>query len=160
MTTTMAGITDLPPLPAPPPNPAACAGCGGLTFTTTWQTFANGTRHVRMNCAACGRFQRYLPQDRDGRPAYRHETRPADAHAAELRPPPASWCWIGYVRPGDGVWYAVAQTASLAGCWDALLTTHVVGDRLCVPTEPTRGTGKARAEGPILFEGTGGEERP
>ena len=107
-----------------------------MTFKTTWQTFSNGTRHVRMDCAACGRLQRYLPQGRGGKPAYRYEPRPADAHADELRPPPESWTWIGYVRPGDGVWYPVVQAAGLAACWDALLTTHMVGDRLCMPSAP------------------------
>jgi predicted nucleic-acid-binding Zn-ribbon protein len=39
-----------------------CPRCGSLDFRFTWQTFANGTRHVRRTCRRCGRFGGYAAQ--------------------------------------------------------------------------------------------------
>ena len=39
-----------------------CDRCGGTDFTVRWQTFANGTRHIRVNCGRCGAYVRYAPQ--------------------------------------------------------------------------------------------------
>ena len=66
-------------------------------------------------------------------PLYRVQPKPDDAHQVETAPPPANWEWIGYIRPADGRWYAVAKAATLERCWDALLTTHMRGDMLAVP---------------------------
>jgi hypothetical protein len=38
----------------------ACPKPTALRFH--WQTFAGGKRHVRMECAGCGRFLRYAPK--------------------------------------------------------------------------------------------------
>jgi hypothetical protein len=50
------------PCPAPADAGLVCRGCGRATFKTRWQTFANGTKHIKQDCATCGAFQRYLPQ--------------------------------------------------------------------------------------------------
>ncbi|MBL8798766.1 MAG: hypothetical protein JNM56_33040 [Planctomycetia bacterium] len=42
--------------------------CGSLLRKVTPQTFANGTRHLREECSACGAFQRYAPQHKAGKP--------------------------------------------------------------------------------------------
>jgi hypothetical protein len=111
-----------------------CPKCGGATFKTAWQRFKNDTRHVRMSCAGCGAFMRYLPQKADGTPAYRHEARPEDAHAKHLEPPTGEkWDWLGFVRQADGVWRPIARASTLEGCWDALLTTWQRGDLLAMP---------------------------
>jgi hypothetical protein len=39
-----------------------CAKCGGDELAVRWQTFANGTRHVRATCLGCGAFVRWEPQ--------------------------------------------------------------------------------------------------
>lgn len=40
----------------------SCDRCGATDFTVRWQTFANGTRHIRVNCGRCGAYVRYAPQ--------------------------------------------------------------------------------------------------
>lgn len=41
----------------------ACQHCEGATeWRLTWQTFANGTKHIRASCAKCGRFGFYVEQ--------------------------------------------------------------------------------------------------
>jgi hypothetical protein len=70
---------DLRPCPPPADLGLVCPGCRATTFTTRWQTFSNGTRHIKMSCAVCGRFIRYLSQK--GAPAFRHEPRKPGAHA-------------------------------------------------------------------------------
>lgn len=43
--------------------------------------------------------------------------------ATEAREPPsASWEYVGFVRDSDGEWTPHALAATLAGCWEALLT--------------------------------------
>jgi hypothetical protein len=49
-----------------------CPDCGAAEFRTFWQTFANGTRHVRLDCTTCGQFVRYAKQHRDA-PEPKHE---------------------------------------------------------------------------------------
>lgn len=39
-----------------------CPRCGGIDLTFAWQTFANGTRHIRVSCVPCGAYVRYAPQ--------------------------------------------------------------------------------------------------
>lgn len=41
---------------------ACCARCGQDDLTLRWQTFANGTRHIRVDCRHCGAYVRYAPQ--------------------------------------------------------------------------------------------------
>jgi hypothetical protein len=103
--------------------------CGSAEFRTAWQTFSDGSKHVRATCADCGRFVRWLPHP----PAARLERTalPAD-HPAVQAPPPA-WTWVGAVRPVDGIWRVVAVAATLEGCWDALLSNPMQGDMLCWP---------------------------
>jgi hypothetical protein len=43
----------------------SCRRCRGTQFRMVPQTFRDGTKHRRAECAACGRFLRYLPR-RDG----------------------------------------------------------------------------------------------
>jgi hypothetical protein len=122
------------PTPSIPPG-VTCPHCGATEFKTRWQTFVSGVRHVRMECASCKRFVRYLkqsPQSLD----YRHEPRRHDAHPPELTPPPASWEWIGLIRKSDQVWRAVALAPTLGRCWDTLLHNPGEGDRLCISTKP------------------------
>jgi hypothetical protein len=40
-----------------------CLKCGSHLRKIKHQTFANGTRHLRMECGKCLAFVRYLPQD-------------------------------------------------------------------------------------------------
>ena len=39
-----------------------CPRCGGTDLTFRWQTLANATRHIRVNCGRCGAYVRYAPQ--------------------------------------------------------------------------------------------------
>jgi hypothetical protein len=121
------------PMPSIPPG-LICPHCGATEFTTSWQTFADGTRHLRMGCRACGGFVRFLKQSKD-QPDYRKEPRRPDAHQPELTPPATSWEWIGLIRHSDQVWRAVALAPTLARCWDSLLHYPGEGDRLCVPSK-------------------------
>lgn len=43
------------------PDPS-CRRCDATAFGFRWQTFANGTRHIRVNCGRCGAYVRYAPQ--------------------------------------------------------------------------------------------------
>lgn len=123
------------------PDGLACRQCQGTKFKTSWQTFADGTKHVRMDCGDCGAFVRYLKQP--GAPGPKYEPRPPDAHAKALAPAPApdSWAWLGLIRQADQWWRPVAYAATLGGVWDALLTFPGQGDLLAIPTRP----GQARA---------------
>lgn len=47
---------------APRRSEVSCDRCGGTDFTFRWQTFANGTRHIRVNCGRCGAYARYATQ--------------------------------------------------------------------------------------------------
>lgn len=39
-----------------------CSKCGADALRLTWTVFSNGTRHIRGDCAACGKFSQYVPQ--------------------------------------------------------------------------------------------------
>ena len=43
-------------------DPPACRHCGSADRRYTWQELANGTRHIRADCARCGRYVCYAPQ--------------------------------------------------------------------------------------------------
>lgn len=131
-------ITRQPPIACPPPPAGVvCARCSATEFTTRWQTFANQTRHVRMECGSCGAFVRYLPQHKEtATPNYRYEPKPVDSHRRETAPPHEGDQWLGFVRSSDDLWRPVALAATLAACWEALLTSHMVGDRLAMPVRP------------------------
>jgi hypothetical protein len=109
-----------------------CRRCGGSRFRTGRQTFADGTRHVRADCATCGAFVRYLKQP--GAPEPRLSPRRPDASRQSLAPPSASWRWLGWIRQADQVWRPVAEAATLEACWDVLLHYPGEGDRLCIPS--------------------------
>jgi hypothetical protein len=123
---------------SPPPAPAdlgvVCRHCGRATFTTVWQVFSDNSKHVRMECSACRRFVRYLPQHKDGTPRYRVECSalPADHPGRKL---PTDVQWIGLVRAADQVWRTVGMADTLEKCWDIVLSVWVEGDRLCCPME-------------------------
>lgn len=52
-----------------------CGACGrDAESAVEWQEFADGSRHVRASCPACGAFIRYLPH--------------ADPAAARAKPRP------------------------------------------------------------------------
>jgi hypothetical protein len=40
----------------------SCRRCRSTQFRTREQEFKDGTRHVRQECAGCGKFVRYLPR--------------------------------------------------------------------------------------------------
>ncbi len=47
----------------PPEVPCHRDGCGVIGETKRyWQTFGNGTTHVREDCTACGAYIRYVKQ--------------------------------------------------------------------------------------------------
>ena len=128
-----------PPVNLPPPPPPAdlglcCRRCGASAFKTAWQTFSNGTRHVRMSCARCGQFARYLKPE--GAPEPRVEFAPAGTPENRLQAPvPAErWEWVGLIRLEDQVWRAVAKAPTLERCWDTLLHYPGEGDLLCMPS--------------------------
>jgi hypothetical protein len=133
---------DAPPPCPPDPPPAAlglvCPGCRGTKFRTAWQTFKDGSRHVRMSCAACNKFLKYLKKEDEL--DFRHEPRRTDASAFKLRPPPESWVWIGYIRQADQVWRPVAMAPTLERCWDTLLHFPGDGDFLAAPSVPPPST--------------------
>ncbi|HEX5271849.1 MAG TPA: hypothetical protein VFW33_15230 [Gemmataceae bacterium] len=110
----------------------SCPKCGATAFKTFWQTFENGTRHVRCDCAECGAFVRYLKQP--GAPEPKYEPRKPTAHAGELATPPADWHWIGLIRQDDEMFHPVALAPTRDRCWDALLHFPGEGDRLIIPT--------------------------
>jgi hypothetical protein len=118
----------------PTPEGLLCPKCGKSAFRTFWQTFADGNKHVRCNCAKCGAFVRYLPKP--GGPECRYEPRKPNAHAAEMAPPPEGWVWIGMIRQSDKQWHAVAMAPTLDRTWDALLHYPGTGDYLCFPSKP------------------------
>jgi hypothetical protein len=122
------------PCPAPPPDLNLACRCGATTFRTSWQTFRNGTKHVRMDCAACGRFIRYLKQP--GGPEPRLELPPSDLpdHRRWSPTPEESWEWIGLHRGVDGLWRPVALAPTLERCWDCLLSFPSEGDLLAIPS--------------------------
>jgi hypothetical protein len=160
-------------LNSPVPAGIACSGCNGTTFKTSWQTFANGTRHLRMDCAECGRFVRFTKQTPAAlsaaveaeaekateSPPWHFDPRPSDANARETAPPPFGWEWLGHIRQADGVWRPVALASTLHGCWCALLTYPGKGDLLCQAIKPVR---RASAEQSDLFPQAGftGWKRP
>lgn len=39
-----------------------CPRCGSHELKFCWQTFINGTRHIRVTCVRCHRFIKYAPQ--------------------------------------------------------------------------------------------------
>ena len=39
-----------------------CPRCGEVDPRFAWQTFVNGTHHLRAECPGCGRFLRHVPQ--------------------------------------------------------------------------------------------------
>jgi hypothetical protein len=120
----------------PPVPDFACRKCGGVAFTTRWQTFSDGTRHVRMECAACGAFARYLPQRPDGAPHYRVEVSSLPSSHPAVQPPPVEFVWVGMVRTSDMIWRVVGTAPTLKRCWDVLLSHPSEGDRLAWPCEP------------------------
>jgi hypothetical protein len=128
----------------PPPEAlGVVCRCGQATFTTAWRTFQDGTRHIEMRCAACNRFQKWLPQHKvdpdqgePAVPAFAHQPRPASAHAQELKPPEAPTGWLGHVRLADDLWRPVCWAQTLHKCWDALLTYPARCDLLAIPCDP------------------------
>jgi hypothetical protein len=113
-----------------------CRSCGSATYRTSWQTFGNGTRHLRMECADCGVFARYLKQRPDGSPEFRMEVSALPATHPAVQPSPVGHVWVGMVRAADQVWRVVGQAATLERCWDVLLSHPCEGDRLAWPCEP------------------------
>lgn len=39
-----------------------CPYCGGEDATMRWETFSNGTTHIRVECATCGKYLRWAKQ--------------------------------------------------------------------------------------------------
>jgi hypothetical protein len=121
----------------PEPTPAAeglvCRTCGGQRFQTCWHTFRDGSRHIRVDCASCGRFQRYAPQEQS-----RYEPAQSVPLHGKSRNLPLDKCvWAGFIRPeGESDFLPVATAATLGRCWEALLTNHLEGDRLAIPIAP------------------------
>jgi hypothetical protein len=112
-----------------------CGGCGASRFTTSWQTFRDGSRHIRVDCGACHRFVRYARQT--GSPAPRYRPAP-DVSGEQLAAPvpEEEWHWIGLIRQADNQWRPVALAKTLPRVWDVLLHYPGDGEFLCVPTRP------------------------
>jgi NMD protein affecting ribosome stability and mRNA decay len=45
-----------------PLHEGVCTKCGGLESRLRWQASSDGQRHLRAECATCGRFFRYVEQ--------------------------------------------------------------------------------------------------
>ena len=115
----------------------ACRHCGAAEFVTAWQTFSDGTRHIRMTCARCQAFVRWVKQD-GSEPMPRYEPAPAGNSTPSLAAPLPmdGWHWIGFIRQSDRVWRSVAYAPTLDACWECLLTYPGRGELLCCPTRP------------------------
>jgi hypothetical protein len=81
------GLHSRPDHPHPAGSPR-CRGCGA-GVAVRWQTFRDGTRHLRATCPACGGVT-FLPQSAENRPL---ADAAAEAHPAGPQPAP--------VVPGD-----------------------------------------------------------
>ncbi len=46
------------------PPGVACLHCGGNRIRTTWQRFQGGKKHLRADCCGCGKFVKFLRQQR------------------------------------------------------------------------------------------------
>jgi hypothetical protein len=126
--------TQTQPTPSTLPEGLRCPKCGESRFKTVWQTFANGTRHVRADCAKCKTFVRYLKQDGAPEPEYRPRQPGASAYA--YKAPPSDFWWIGYIRPDDGLWYAIALARTPGQCWDVLRYCPMDGETFIAPCRP------------------------
>jgi hypothetical protein len=125
-------------LPTVPPG-ISYPQCRATGFQTSWRILSDGTRHARLECAACLRFVRWPRQD--PQPEHKYEPRRPDVRGAALQPPPDRWHWLGFIRQADGLWKPVAMAETLGRCWEALLTYPYEGDLLAVPVEPVRRKG-------------------
>ena len=39
-----------------------CKYCNSENLNFTWQEFSNGSTHIRVDCADCGKFVKYAPK--------------------------------------------------------------------------------------------------
>jgi hypothetical protein len=132
----------LPRVLIPSASPSAvglsCRSCNAVTFTTTWRTIHDGSRHVSLDCADCGDLRAWLPLGENGQPANAERSQlPADHPSCAAVP--SHYQFIGMIRQADGVWKPVGLAGSLGAVWDVLLTYPGEGDRLCYPTAPANG---------------------
>lgn len=119
-----------------------CASCGSAELRGVYHAVGEAVR-MRLECARCARFLRWVPEPGQG-PPYYTEPAPPDAHARERAAPPKGTAWLAHLRQADGVWRPVALAATLAGAWDAVLGLPGRGDVLIVPVSDTR-----KAEGVV-----------
>jgi hypothetical protein len=127
----------LPCGPAARDAGVACRRCGGVEFTTAWQLFSDGTKHLRMACARCRAFLRWVKQD-GSEPIPRYARAPVGSSQPQLAAPvPATgWHWLGFIRQSDQVWRPVAYAETPAACWEAMLAYPGHGEILLCPTRP------------------------
>jgi hypothetical protein len=62
----MLSTTQAPGEPTTAARKPRCPRCGSDELVASDQVFADGTRHIRGNCAQCNAFVRYLPQPESG----------------------------------------------------------------------------------------------
>src|SRR5262245_17369846 len=94
------------------PNPQGLLvpRCGVAEHMTTKQVFRDNTEHIKLTCARCNKFLRYLKQE--DAPDFKYEPAPPTTHKSNSKPPPQSWDWLGLIRLSDGKWRAVALAPS------------------------------------------------
>src|SRR5262245_21419628 len=105
-----------------------------------------------MRCLLCGKPKAEVE------PRVAHfEPAGVRAHADNYLPQEmGKWSWVGFVRGRDGVWRLTAQSRTLKGCWDALLSSWVHGEMLVVPVLRKKKKAKRRSKQPTESkEGTG-----
>jgi hypothetical protein len=111
------------PTPTTPPDNARCPGCTTAAFTG-WKT---GAGEVLLRCGTCDRIMhRALPED------FAHQPVDERCHVANGWPQSGSWRWAGFIKAAGGLWLLVAQAETLGGLWDALDSSWVSGERLCL----------------------------
>lgn len=61
----MPDLFDDSPRPTAQLDGAACGHCGGRDLVFRWQEIAGGRKHLRADCAACGRYVKFVAQRPD-----------------------------------------------------------------------------------------------
>ena len=126
----------------------SCKSCGHDRVKTAWQTFSDGRTHLRADCASCGRFLRYLPQqgappapttpqgDIGGRIATTTTTTTQLAPETEG----GKVVYVGMVLFSEG-WQPVAKSTTVAGCWGALQSQRQLDHltQLVIPSQLGQG---------------------
>jgi hypothetical protein len=109
-----------------------CSHCGGDRLRLSRQS-PDSLDGAELYCGGCAEFVRLVRPP--GAPPPRLAPAGPDATPADQEVSPVFW-WVGLVCTADGEWLPVALSATLSGCWEALLDYPGRLDRLAIPTAP------------------------